>query len=286
MGKALRVGEFELHWLPGGTFELDGGTMFGAVPRALWSRRYPHGRDNRITLLNSPLLVRTPRALAIIDTGLGNKLTAKQKKTFRVRREWDLPRELEAMGIGLEEIDCVVLTHLDFDHSGGVVMDDGRGGLRLTFSRARHIVQEAEWADAMNPGPREAEAYWPVNFGLLKERPDLLEIINGDCEPTPGLRVVHTGGHTRGHQVVKLSSGGREAIHMADLLPTHVHFNPLWVMAYDNFPLEAIEQKKRLEAEATAAGAWFTFYHDPFMAACRFDAGGNVMEKWEHQEGP
>ena len=108
-----------------------------------------------------------------------------------------------------------------------------------------------------------------------------LDLINGEKEIAHGIRVIHAGGHTKGFQVIEMESGNETAIHLGDLLPTHLHFNPLWIMAYDNYPLESIKQKEDLEQDYLKRDAWFTFYHDPFLRACKFDEKGNVLEKVE-----
>ncbi len=274
----LTIGEVKITWLHGGVFELDGGTMFGPVPRVLWEKRFAYHGDNYISLLNHPMLVRAPWGTAIIDTGLGNKLTEKQKKIFRVTEDWRLLESLAEQGVSRDQIDFVVLTHLDYDHAGGVVMHNQEGVAELTFPRAQHIVQRAEWEDAISPNKRAAHSYWKRNFDGLVAGENLL-LAEGPHEVMEGLAVFPTGGHTRGHQAVVISSGGQKAVHLADLLPTHAHFNPLWVTSYDNFPLDAVERKEQFEKLFVSQGAWFLFYHDPFMAACRFDPRGEVIEK-------
>jgi glyoxylase-like metal-dependent hydrolase (beta-lactamase superfamily II) len=280
MSLALKIGEVELYWLRGGVFELDGGTMFGVVPKVLWAKKFPPDEANYIRMLNAPILVKSPHGLAVIETGLGNKLTEKQRKIFRIREDWDIPGSLSSLGVGRDDITHVILTHCDFDHAGGVVMTNERGEHELTFPRAEHIVQRAEWEDAMAPNQRASHTYWPQNFEELKTS-DNLRLVEGEYAVFPGVFLIPTGGHTRGHQIVRIASGGDTAIHMADLLPTHIHFNPLWIMAYDNFPLDAIAQKEAIEKRGVEEGAWFTFYHDPFMQACRFGEDGTVKESFQ-----
>jgi glyoxylase-like metal-dependent hydrolase (beta-lactamase superfamily II) len=280
MKTGFRLGEFELTWLSGGRFELDGGAMFGVVPKALWQKKYPANEENYIPLVADPLLVKTPGALVLIETGLGNKLTDKQKKIFRVREEWSVEAELKQLGLTREDIDIVILTHYDFDHAGGVVMQDKDNRLTLSFPRARHILQKKEWEDVLNPTIRSINTYWPINNEFLRGSRNL-ELVSGEAEIVPGMRVVHTGGHNSGHQIVRMESKGEKAVHLGDLLPTHAHFNPLWVMAYDNYPLDSIAMKERLIKAAVNERAWFTFYHDAFIHACRFDEAGTVVEKWE-----
>lgn len=279
MKNGLKIGEFELIWLNGGSFELDGGAMFGVVPKLLWSKKYPPDQDNFVKLITSPILVKTPKALILIESGLGNKLTEKQKKIFRAKEEWMILSDLNSLGIKRGDINYVILTHLDFDHSGGIVMMEEDGNLSITFPEAKHIVQKSEWEDVLNPNKRSSNSFWPLNYELLKESP-LLYLVDGNVEIEKGIKVIHTGGHNRGHQIIEIESNRKKAFHLADLLPTHAHFNPLWVMAYDNYPLDVINLREEYENKGIEENAWFTFYHDPFMFACKFDKNGNVTEKW------
>ena len=290
--KSFKLGDFEFFWLNGGEFELDGGTMFGVVPKVLWAKKYPVDEDNPyaleenyIKLLNYPLLIKTPDNLVLVETGLGNKLSEKQKKIFRVTRDWDLPGDLKKIGLTRQDINYVILTHCDFDHSGGIVMYNSGGKEELTFPNAKHIVQKLEWEDVLQPNIRSENTYWEQNFSLLKESENL-QIIEGDFKVCEGVEVQHTGGHTRGHQIVRVQSGKETAYHLADLLPTHVHFNPLWIMAYDNYPMDAIALKEKDEAMGVRENAWFTFYHDPSMFACKFDSQGTVVKKFAKDAVP
>jgi glyoxylase-like metal-dependent hydrolase (beta-lactamase superfamily II) len=276
--QGLRVGDCELFRLNGGRFELDGGAMFGVVPKILWQKKYSADNENYVPLVADPLLIRTPDTLVLIETGLGNKLTEKQKKIFRMQKTWSVVEDMEHSGIRREEIEFVILTHYDFDHAGGVITEEENGELALTFPRAHHVIQQQEWEDVLHPNKRSINTYWPVNFEKLRDSRQI-RLVGGEEEIVPGIKVIRTGGHTRGHQIVRIESGGETALHLGDLLPTHIHFNPLWIMAYDNFPLDSVRQKEEWETKGLQENAWFTFYHDPFMQACKFDEKGNVLEK-------
>jgi glyoxylase-like metal-dependent hydrolase (beta-lactamase superfamily II) len=283
--KGFKLNDFEIFLLNGGEFELDGGTMFGVVPKTLWAKKYPVDKDNPdgiennyIKLLNYPLLIKTPDSLVLVETGLGNKLTDKQKQIYRVIKDWALPEELKKIGFTRQDINYVILTHCDFDHAGGIVMHNSKGEEELTFPNAKHIVQKLEWEDVLQPNIRSANTYWAENFSKLKDT-DNLQLVEGDFTVCPGIEVQHTGGHTRGHQIVRIQSERKIAYHLADLLPTHVHSNPLWIMAYDNFPMDVIAIKQKYEAMGIKENAWFTFYHDPSMYACKFDTLGQVVKK-------
>lgn len=274
----LDLGGITISWLDGGRFALDGGTMFGAVPKVLWSRKYAPDADNYIKMVASPLLVRTGRSRLLIDTGLGNKLTEKQRKIFRVSSPWRIEDELARYQLRREDIDVVILTHCDFDHAGGVVMYDTAGRPELTFPKAQHIINRTEWYDATHPDRRSSNTYFADNFIEL-ESSGLLQLVEGDVEIEAGVALRHTGGHTRGHQIVEISGRSGCAVHLADMMPTHAHANPLWIMAFDDFPLDVIAQKERLLPQYQERNCWFTFYHDAYMKAGRLDMSGNIISE-------
>ncbi|MEN8190355.1 MAG: MBL fold metallo-hydrolase [Thermodesulfobacteriota bacterium] len=277
----LAIGEFQIYWLNGGHFQLDGGTMFGAVPRVLWERKCPPDASNLIPLVNDVLLVRTVEASIIIDTGLGNRLSEKQLKIFQVESPWSLVDDLAILGLGRQDIDHVLLTHCDFDHAGGIVMGTEEGE-ELTFPKAVHHVHELEWQDVKAPCRRAQSTYWPENFALL-EASGLLELGGDHKEICPGISLHRSGGHTRGHQIVEISSGGETAVHLGDLFPTRHHVNPLWIMSYDNFPLEVIDRKEEYFGRYCVKDSWFTFYHDPLVKACKLD-GSAIGVCWPPTE--
>jgi glyoxylase-like metal-dependent hydrolase (beta-lactamase superfamily II) len=275
----LRVGEFLIYWLDGGEFELEGGCMFGVVPRVLWEKKFPCNHEAFIRLANTPILVRTPTANIIIDTGLGNKLTTKQKRIFRVTADWRADEDLARLGLTREEISHVILTHCDFDHAGGVVRFDATGKQELTWPQAYYYLQRTEWEDVLTPNHRSASSYWPVNLDLMGSS-GRMELVEGLAEVVTGVRLELTGGHTRGHQCVWLESADERAVHLGDLLPSQAYFNPLWITPYDNYPLISVAAKEVLLARAVAENQWFLFYHDPSLAACRCDADGNITERF------
>jgi glyoxylase-like metal-dependent hydrolase (beta-lactamase superfamily II) len=275
--KSLSLGDIELSWLQGGFFHLDGGTMFGPVPKVLWQKRYAADMDNLIPMCNDPILIRTGGKNIIIDTGLGNKLGEKQKTIYRITSPWDLPAQLKRQGIEREDIDMVILTHCDFDHAGGIVMQHEDGTIGLTFPEAVHIINEKEWQDVQAPALRAQSTYLPENFHLLEDS-GRLELSDGERHILPGITIRPTGGHTRGHQMVEIVSQTKTAIHLGDLCPTHAHLNPLWVMAYDDFPLEVIDRKQEYLKYYQERDNWFIFYHDPFVRACRLSPDGNIAE--------
>ena len=283
LSEKFSIGEFKIHWLNGGNFRLDGGTMFGAVPKVLWERKCKADTANTLPFTNDILLVQTQNHNIIIDTGLGNKLTEKQLSIFQVTAPWSVIDDLTELELSPQDIDFVLLTHCDFDHAGGIVMHDSSGKEQLTFPGAVHYIQKTEWEDVENPCRRAQSTYWPENFSLLKQE-GKLKIIEGDLEIIPGITMRHTGGHTRGHQLIEISSQGETAVHLGDLFPTHVHNNPLWIMAYDNFPLEVIDRKEEYFKHYQLLDSWFTFYHDPQVKACKLDTHFQISQTWPSSE--
>ena len=271
----LDLGDISITWLNGGEFSLDGGTMFGAVPKVLWSRKYPPDADNYIKMIAAPLLIRSTRANVLIDTGLGNKLTEKQKQIYRLSRPWRVITDLSDINLTPHDIDVVILTHCDFDHAGGIIRLNADGQPEITFPNATHIINKLEWQDLRHPNSRSAHTYFPDNFSGL-DQTDKLLLIDSIYEVIPGITVYHTGGHTRGHQIVEIKGKTDCALHLGDLMPTHAHANPLWIMAYDNYPLDVIAQKERLITQYRNQNCWYTFYHDNFIKAGKMDDHGAI----------
>lgn len=271
----LDLGGMTITWLGCEQFFLDAGAMFGPVPKLLWSGRYPHGPDNLAPFVATPLLVQTADHNVLIDTGLGNRLSSKVVRNFRVTYTQTVPQSLRAAGLAATAINTVVLTHLDWDHAAGIA-EEIDGVPRLRYPNAMHIIHKTEWEDAHNPNARSKNTYWPENWSLLS--PHQIQFVEGGEEVVPGIRVHHTGGHTRGHMVVELKGERQTAYHLADLLPTQAHLNPLWVTAYDNFPLDSVRQKELWLRRAQDKGHWLVLYHDVTCAAIRLDATGDIRE--------
>jgi len=256
------LGEFELVSLSDGFFRLDGGAMFGIVPKPLWERRIPADGRNRIRLGLRPLLVRTPRGSVLIDTGLGTKYTEKEIDILAVEHPPLLSDSLLEAGVDPGEIRFVINTHLHFDHAGGNTVIGDAGEAVPAFPGARVLVQEREWQACLDPGERARASYKPEN-ALPLEKAGIVERIAGEAEPLPGIRLVPTPGHTAGHQSVRIESGGHVAFYFGDTLPTASHVDPIWVMGYDLFPQETVERKKEILERATSCRWLAVFEHDP-----------------------
>jgi methylmalonyl-CoA epimerase len=259
------VGDLELVSLYDGFFALDGGAMFGAVPKTLWAKQTPPDSLNRIRLAMRPLLVRGVRTM-LIDAGLGDKENARFHEMYGVDRELHLDDALAEAGMSAEDIDVVLATHLHFDHAGGFTRRDASGRVTPRFPRARYIVRRGEWHDATNPNERNRASYLAENFVPLMEA-GVLELVDEDQTIIPGVRVRRTGGHTAHHQIVMFESGGSRAAYLADLMPTTAHVPLPWIMGYDLFPMETLAFKRAFVDEAIERKLLLLFEHDPAVVA-------------------
>ncbi len=271
----LDLGRFRVHLVSDGRFAMDGGAMFGIVPKPLWERHVASDEKNRIEMsLHCPLAENGNDAV-LIDTGVGDRLSEKERTLYRVDREGGLRARLAELRIDPEDVTHVVLTHLHFDHLGGAVVRDGAGHLKPAFPRAKHFVQRAEIQTALHPtDERLAGAYGHATECLEPlQAAGLIEPLDGETAITPQLRVVVTGGHTSSHQCPILADGGSSFVHLGDVAPTRAHLRPAWNAAYDVDPLETMDAKKQLLARAADEGWWVSFDHDHEIACGRLSAG-------------
>ena len=258
-------GSLELVSLHDGLFGLDGGAMFGVVPRPLWEMQTPPDGRNRILLGMRPLVVEADWGRMIIDCGAGDKMNAKQRDIYALDRTRHLDHALADAGLDADAIDLALATHLHFDHFGGATARD-TGGLRPRFPRARYLIRAAEWEEATHPHERSRASYLPDDFVPLKAA-GVVEFFDEDCAIKPGVRVVRTGGHCREHQIVFLESSGKTAVFTADLIPTTAHIRDAWIMGYDLYPMETLAFKKRFIRDAIDREHLIFFEHDPLVAA-------------------
>jgi methylmalonyl-CoA epimerase len=261
----FKLGNFELLSLCDGFIALDGGAMFGSVPRSLWEKKTVPDERNRITLAMRPLIVRGARTM-IIDAGLGDKESGKFCDLYRVERERHLDHALADAGLTVDDIDIVVASHLHFDHAGGFTMRDANGRLRPRFPRAQYIVRRGEWDDATHPHERNRASYLADNFVPLADA-GVLQLVDDDQTIMPGVRVRLARGHTAHHQIVVIESGGRSAAFVADLMPTTAHMPDAWIMGYDLYPMDTLASKKAFAKEALEREMLVFFEHDPTVAA-------------------
>jgi methylmalonyl-CoA epimerase len=265
------LGDLELLSIHDGFLRLDGGAMFGVVPKRLWEKKAPPDERNRIILAMRPLVVRGTRTM-IIDAGLGDKETEKFSDTYGVERARNLDQTLAEAGLAPEDIDIVLATHLHFDHAGGFTKRDATGRLRPRFPRAQYIVRRGEWEDATHPHDRNRASYLFDNYVPLAEA-GVLHLVDDDLTIMPGVKVRRTGGHTMHHQMVLIESGGRTAAFVADMIPTTAHLSEPWIMGYDLYPMDTLAAKKAFLPEAVDHNMLIFFEHDPVVAA------GHILEQ-------
>jgi methylmalonyl-CoA epimerase len=270
--KRIPLGNLRLTSLNDGMFRLDGGAMFGVVPRPLWEKKAPPDERNRILLGMRPLAVEAEWGRMIVDCGAGDKMDAKSADIYALDRRRHLDHALADAGLSAESFDYVLATHLHFDHFGGATTRDAGGALKPRFPQATYFIRRAEWKDATHPHERNRASYLQDDFMPL-DKAGVVGFYDADQEIQPGVRVVRTGGHTGQHQIVFLESAGKTAVFTADLIPTTAHIQDPWIMGYDLFPMETLAFKKRFIRDAIEREFLIFFEHDPFIAA------GYIREK-------
>lgn len=254
-------------------FRLDGGAMFGLVPRPLWAQKTPPDAQHRVPLACNSLLVRHGDEWTLIDSGCGDRFTQRQRQQYDLQA-LSLASVLQTAGIEAAAITRLVLTHLHFDHVGGAFIER-QGTLYPTLPNARIYVQRGEWQDAVAGRSIMKSSYRPADLDAL-EASGRLHLIDGDADLTPYLSVFVTGGHTQFHQGVLVRDGGQTLAYAGELIPTRAHINPHWNMAYDMFPYQTLERKQAFLEQAVAGNWLLCWDHDPeclFSRLHRSDQG-------------
>ncbi len=273
--RSTSVGRIRIHALEAGLQRLDGGAMFGVVPRPLWEKRIVADARNRIPLAMRCLLVEAPGALVLIDTGVGDKEDERFREIYGVENAGD-PTRLEdairAAGFAPDDVGIVLSTHLHFDHAGGNTRIGPDGSAVPSFPRARYLVQERELGFARSKNERIRASYLPHNFEPVVAA-GLQDFVDGEAAVTEGVRVLPTPGHIPFHQSVLIESDGETACFLADACPTSAHLPLPWVMGYDLEPLVSLETKRWLWARAREEDWLLVFQHDPNVPWGRLDPG-------------
>jgi glyoxylase-like metal-dependent hydrolase (beta-lactamase superfamily II) len=276
------LGEFDLTVLSDGHYFLDGGAMFGVVPKPMWERRAPADAQNRILLGLNTVLVRTGKHTVVIETGIGNKIGAKLRAIYGAQEQ--LPRAFAAAGVRPEEVDIVINSHLHFDHCGWNTMLTPDGKIVPTFPNARYFAHRGEVEHGHLQLERDAISYRSPNYDTLVEsgQMTLLDTRPGEiAEIVPGVSVECYPGHTAQMLAVNLDSGGKRACYISDLIPTSAHLDITWVMGYDLDPLICIEQRKRFYERAIPEQWLVLFTHDhhvPMGYVQRSESGKPVLK--------
>lgn len=277
-----QLGPYTLHTIETGRFGLDGGAMFGVVPKPLWEKRIAPDEKNRIPLAMRCLLLEGNDRLILIDTGLGDTYTDKFAKIFAIDHEHsELHRSLKAAGHSAADVTDVVLTHLHFDHGGGCTTRRN-GMLALTFPNATHYVQRAHWNWARNPNPREKNSFLEENLEPLASASQL-HLLDGDGPLFDNVTVRTVFGHTEAQQMVQIDGDGQTLVFVADLLPTTAHVPLPYVMGYDVRPLQTMKEKEAFLDEAHTEGWHLFFEHDPDVALANLQEGPKGLETTNHR---
>ncbi|MEO0098096.1 MAG: MBL fold metallo-hydrolase [candidate division WOR-3 bacterium] len=271
----MKFGNFEIYPILDGYFALDGGAMFGIIPKVLWQRTNPADEKNRITLALRTLLVKTPDCLILIDTGIGDKFDEKFSDIYKVDKAGGLEKSLAELKINPRDIDIVINTHLHFDHAGGNTQYDEKREVLPKFPKAKYLIQEKEWQAANQPDCRSRASYLKENFLPLRDYGNL-SLITGDYQVTEGVEVILTGGHTEGHQIVLITTKEKKIVYWGDLIPTVSHLNIPYIMGYDLFPLVTMKKKEEFLARAKAERWLMVFEHDPKVAIGYFGKKGEL----------
>lgn len=273
----MRFGDYECFSVETGKFAIDGGTMFGVVPKILWERKIPADKKNLIPMSMRSLLIQGKGKNILIDTGIGDKLSEKLKNIYKVDMDSEnIDISLSKLGLTCNDITDVIITHLHFDHAGGSTsIVDGKAV--PTFQNARYYIQKKQWEIANNPCVRDTASYMKENFIPLQES-KVLTLIDGSQKIFDGIDVVVTEGHTPGQQHLLINDKTKPLFFCADLIPTSAHLPVPWHMAYDNFPMILLNEKQKLLSRALKE-SWILFFeHDPYIAASTIKQGEKNIE--------
>lgn len=278
--RVMKFGEFEISVVSGGRMWFDGGTVFGVVPKVLWAQQCTADERNMVQLDTNCLLIRGPGGTGLVETGYGVKAPPRVREHYGLDSGNTLLNNLARWNVRPDDVDWVTVTHLHFDHAGGCTLDRD-GQLAPVFPRARHFFQRAEWDDAVADLPELAGTYFRGDFEPLDEA-GLVDLVDGDAEPVPGIHLHLVGGHTRGHQVIFVRSGEQTAVYLGDLCPTPNHLKAFWATAFDQFPRSVRCRKKEIFDQAIDQRWLAIFGHDVNTKAAYLtrDRKGNptVME--------
>jgi glyoxylase-like metal-dependent hydrolase (beta-lactamase superfamily II) len=271
----MHVGEIEILPIHAGNFYLDGGAMFGVVPKTLWEKKSPADEKNRIRLAANSLLVRADGKNILVETGNGTEWDTKLRNIYGIQDGDPLNESLGRLGVSPKQIDLVINTHLHFDHCGGNTRHiDGRD--MPAFPNAKYVVQGGELHHAMQPTERDRASYIEDRIVPITDA-GLWKLVEGDVEIVPGISVVRIPGHNADIQAVKISGGGRVIFYVADLFPTRHHIPLAWMTGYDLYPLQSLETKRKRVADIVEQRWILAFGHDPdFPAATLHEHNGKV----------
>ena len=271
----MHFGDMEVRYIDAGSFWLDGGSMFGIVPRTLWEKKMIPDERHRLKFACNSLLVRTGTKTVLVETGNGTKWDEKLRKIYGFPANDPLTESLAKEGVRPEEIDLVINTHLHFDHAGGNTrLFDGRA--MSAFPKAKYVVQKTELEHALKPTERDRASYYAQDFAPVTEAGQW-QFVGGDAEVLPGISVTKIPGHNLQIQAIQIRGGGKKLMYVSDLLPTRHHLPLPWIIAYDLYPLTTLETKRKWIGEFVRDGWIVVFGHDPdFPAGTLHEKDGKV----------
>jgi glyoxylase-like metal-dependent hydrolase (beta-lactamase superfamily II) len=258
----ITLGNFEIYGLRDGFFYLDGGAMFGVVPKPLWAKLFPADESNRIRMGLNSMLIRTEEELILVDTGVGTLIPPKFLEHYAIERKPDLLESLKSLGFSPKDITAVINTHLHFDHCGGNTSKSAQGDIVPTFPNAKYVIQKGEWDYALNPHFRDKVSYFNDSFLPLREYGQL-RLVDGGTEITGGVFVELMPGHTSFHQGVKVRSGAETLVFFGDMVPTSAHLGLGYIASYDLFPVVTLETKASYLEKALKENWIIGLVHDP-----------------------
>lgn len=269
----MKIGDYNLHSIQTGLFKLDGGAMFGVVPKTLWTKTNPSDELNKIDMCTRALLFENDQKKILIDTGIGYKLSEKINKIYDVNfSKYTLETSLKDKGLTREDITDVILTHLHFDHAGGNTYYDEEGKLKLAFPNATYHVQKKHYEWALNPTERDKASFFPENYKILEEK-KVLKLYEGEAKFDNVISLCPVDGHTPHMQLIKAADGETTLFYLADLIPTAGHVPLPYIMGYDLFPLTTLEEKRKY-LKNISEGNWTVFFeHDPYNEAAKLSLG-------------
>ncbi len=271
----MKIGPYHLRAVDTGSFKLDGGAMFGVVPRVIWQKTNPADENNRIDMVTRCLLIEGPQGPILVDAGIGTKGDEKFRRIFAQDNvPGDIEGALQHLGLTSADIRHVILTHLHFDHAGGLTMLNEQGRPQLQFPNAVHWFQERQLLWARKPSLRDRASYQPENWEPVFEA-GLGRVVNGDEEIMPGIKVRIVNGHTPAMQLVEVADAADSLLYCADLIPTQSHIPLPFIMGYDLEAITTLEEKERVLAEASDRNTVLFFEHDPQNIAARVVANGH-----------
>jgi glyoxylase-like metal-dependent hydrolase (beta-lactamase superfamily II) len=272
----IQAGPYQVTAVEAERFRLDGGAMFGVVPKPLWSRKHPADDANRIQMVTRCLLARGDGRVVLVDTGMGGDWSAKERTIYAIENgDRSIGNAVASAGLDASDVTDVVLTHLHFDHAGGGVIRTG-DVLEPAFPNARYHVQEEHLTWALEPTERDRRSFRPETFLPLRDA-GRLALARGDAEILPGIFVERTSGHTIGHQVVRIGEGEGSVVYCGDLIPTAAHLPAPWVMGYDLQPVTTMQEKMALLERAADRKWLLVLEHDPSCPAVRVDRDGDAF---------